>query len=137
MLSNLTVSVLFALAIIGGLVNPSAGAPHLTRTDCQGIDVLYPSASTVVHQSEDQTIYLILGNRIKNASLKEVSLVRNDNESNLTISVWTGDDEMSKITAVQQDLEQLGLPNHFWFRASVDQGGQSCQYESEIFELVE
>ncbi|KAL0086945.1 hypothetical protein F4703DRAFT_1849649 [Phycomyces blakesleeanus] len=122
MFSNLTAFVLCILVIIGGLVNPSAGAPHLVTRDtgCQGVDVLYPSASTVVHRSEEQTIYLILGSRIENASLSEISIVRKEDEKTLSMVVWTSDekDQMSKITAIQQDLNRLNttLPNHFWFR---------------------
>ncbi|KAI8144275.1 hypothetical protein BJV82DRAFT_608931 [Fennellomyces sp. T-0311] len=106
--------------------------------DCKGIDVLYPKEGTSFSKEEQQTIYLILGNKVHNAKLKEITVPRGSNDGPAKKMETNGIENLSKVAVFQLDMNQLdgALPDNFSFRIEVDQDGQECTYESPSFEVT-
>lgn len=46
----------------------------------------------------------------------EVLNINQQGGSEQSKQVWTGNDKLLKVSAIQQDLNKLDLPNTFWFR---------------------
>lgn len=63
-----------------------------------------------------KTYFIIIGNTYTNNLLKKVLLLHEKDGSEITKEVWTGKDELLKVSAIQQDLSKLDLPNTYWFR---------------------
>jgi hypothetical protein len=63
---------------------------------------------------------LIIGNTGSiSTKLLRVVLLHSNNEKEISKDVWSGQDELLKVSAIQQDLTKLekkDLPNTFWFR---------------------
>lgn len=113
---------------------------YAQQQTCEGLDVLYPKTDSIIDKTtEAQTIYLILGNTAssdKKNTLKEVLILHEKNGSEVSKQVWTGQDEISKVSAIQQDLSKLvDIPSTYWFRVSVEQDGTQCQLESGRFTI--
>jgi uncharacterized membrane protein len=61
----------------------------------------------------------LLGNTLSNNILKKVDILyeKQDGNEQLSDTVWTGQDELLKVSAIQQDLNKLqDFPNTYWFR---------------------
>ncbi|CAO3654772.1 unnamed protein product [Mucor hiemalis] len=110
------------------------------QQNCEGLDVLYPKTDSIIDKTaEGKTTYLILGNTAsisKKNNLKEVSILHENNGNEVSKQVWTGQDEISKVSAIQQDLSKLvDTPGTYWFRVSIEQDGTQCQLESGRFSI--
>ncbi|KAG2207940.1 hypothetical protein INT47_010924, partial [Mucor saturninus] len=100
------------------------------------IEILYPKTDSVIDRTEDQTsTYLILGNTYKNSVLKKVLLLHEKDGSEVTKEVWTGEDDLLKVSAIQQNLGDLDLPNTYWFSALIEQEGHECLFDSGKFKI--
>ncbi|KAF1796321.1 hypothetical protein FB192DRAFT_1406390 [Mucor lusitanicus] len=97
------------------------------QQQCQGIEVLYPKADAIIAQTKEQaSTYLILGNTNdgdddnNKPTLTKVSLIHLDEKNQEVVQdVWTGRDEILRVSAIQQDLTKIkpgSVPNTFWFR---------------------
>ncbi|KAL9555913.1 hypothetical protein MBANPS3_002131 [Mucor bainieri] len=127
-----TTSIIFLFVWI------ATSAVFAQQQQCQGIEVLYPKADAIIAQSKEQaSTYLILGNtndddNNNKRTLTKVSLIHLDDKNQEVIQdVWTGQDEILRVSAVQQDLTKINprdVPNTFWFR--------QCQYESGKFKIT-
>ncbi|KAG1438519.1 hypothetical protein G6F56_012619 [Rhizopus delemar] len=103
---------------------------------CEGAKIIYPKSGSVFTKTkEESSLYMIMGNSLEKSYLKQVTLIKNETQESNT--VWTGHDELLKVSVVQQDLNktQLSLPNTFLFRALVEEDGRECQVESGWFEI--
>ncbi|KAI9490074.1 hypothetical protein BDB00DRAFT_839496 [Zychaea mexicana] len=129
----------------------ATGAPTTAANDCTGIDVLYPKEGASFSRSEQQTIYLILGNKAHDAKLRHINVAREtSDEAGADKAMETGidkDDTLSKVVVLQQDLNQIEgtMPDKFTFRGGkrflsgiqVEQDGRDCVYESPSFEVTD
>ncbi|KAG2203249.1 hypothetical protein INT46_009163 [Mucor plumbeus] len=116
------------------------------QQQCQEIEVLYPKADSIIDRTKEQaSTYLILGNTNENnnnkSKLTKVSLLHlNDKNQEIIQDIWTGQDELLKVSAIQQDLNKIkskDLPNTFWFRIFAQlYDGTQCQYESGKFKIT-
>ncbi|KAG1094797.1 hypothetical protein G6F42_018684 [Rhizopus arrhizus] len=72
--------------------------------------------------------------------LTKVSLIHLDDKNQEVVQdVWTGQDEILRVSAIQQDLKKLktrDLPNTFWFRIFTQLDDSQCQYESGKFKIT-
>ncbi|KAI9252494.1 hypothetical protein EDC94DRAFT_620707 [Helicostylum pulchrum] len=107
------------------------------QQQCQGIEILYPKTDSVIDQTEDQsTSYLILGNTVKASSLKKVLVLHEKEGKEVQEQVWIGQDDLLKVTAIQQDLSKLEVNNDYWFRVLVQQDNHECLFDSGKFKVV-
>ncbi|CAO3616158.1 unnamed protein product [Mucor fragilis] len=120
-------------------------ATVFAQQQCQGIEVLYPKADSIIAQTKEQaSTYLILGNTSDDdnnkPTLTKVSLIHLDDKNQEVIQdVWTGQDEILRVSAIQQDLTKIkprDVPNTFWFRIFTQLNGSQCQYESGKFKIT-
>ncbi|CAO0793151.1 unnamed protein product [Mucor circinelloides] len=131
-----TTSIIFFLAWIATV--------FAQQQQCQGIEVLYPKADSIIAQTKEQaSTYLILGNTNDDNNkpkLTKVSLIHLDDKNQEVVQdVWTGQDEILRVSAIQQDLKKLktrDLPNTFWFRIFTQLDDSQCQYESGKFKIT-
>ena len=106
-----------------------------------GIDVLYPKEGASFSKQEQQTVYLILGNKederccvtdqwiyadeglhagnkAHNAKLKEITIPRGSSEGSAARMDTHNIEDLSKVALFQLDMNQLdgALPDNFAFR---------------------
>ncbi|KAI7876704.1 hypothetical protein K492DRAFT_172324 [Lichtheimia hyalospora FSU 10163] len=130
---------LATMTIMTFIVQQALGAP---QQECKGIDVLYPKDGSSFSLSEQETIYLILGNKLEDAKLDKVSVTRHEDGKTLVKDMWTAidkDETLSNIVVLQQDLKQLNtvLPDQFTFRIHIQQDDYQCVYQSPSFQVTE
>ncbi|GAA5816365.1 hypothetical protein MFLAVUS_009893 [Mucor flavus] len=126
-------------SILSGLciVFAAATLVFAQQQQCQGIEILYPKTDSVIDQTEDQsTSYLILGNTVKASSLKKVLVLHEKDGIDVQEQVWIGQDDLLKVTAIQQDLSKLEINNDYWFRVLVQQDNHECLFDSGKFKVV-
>lgn len=68
----------------------------------------------------NKLFFLYTGNTLDNSdsilTKVEVLNINQQGGSEQSKQVWTGNDKLLKVSAIQQDLNKLDLPNTFWFR---------------------
>ncbi|EIE78154.1 hypothetical protein RO3G_02858 [Rhizopus delemar RA 99-880] len=71
---------------------------------CEGVKIIYPKSSSVIKRNEE--IYIILGNSLKNKNyyLKQVNFISKNGTQEESNTVWTGHDELLKVSVVQHNL---------------------------------
>lgn len=57
-----------------------------------------------------------IGNMVKASSLKKVLVLHEKDGIDVQEQVWIGQDDLLKVTAIQQDLSKLEINNDYWFR---------------------
>ncbi|KAJ8655378.1 hypothetical protein O0I10_008870 [Lichtheimia ornata] len=140
-MGSITRVTLAAMTIMTLITQQAMGAPA-QQQGCQGIDVLYPKDGSSFSRSEQETIYLILGNKLEDAKLDKVSVTRHEDGKTLVKDMWTAidkDETLSNIVVLQQDLQQLNtvLPDQFTFRIHIQQDDKQCVYQSPSFQVTE
>ncbi|KAI9243218.1 hypothetical protein BY458DRAFT_530803 [Sporodiniella umbellata] len=99
---------------------------------CQKLHMIYPKEGSSF-RLEKGSIYMVMGNG--DGFLTQVTLVESDTQKSNT--VWTGRDELSKVSVVQHDLSklQLGSSTTFQFRVLAEENGRTCRIDSAKFTL--
>ncbi|KAI8094535.1 hypothetical protein BDF21DRAFT_96646 [Thamnidium elegans] len=102
------------------------------QQQCEGIEILYPKTDSVIDQTENQST----SNTVKTSSLKKVLVLHEKEGNEVEEQVWIGQDELLKVTAIQQDLSKLEVNNDYWFRVLVQQDNYECLFDSGKFKVV-
>ncbi|GAA5805771.1 hypothetical protein HPULCUR_011296 [Helicostylum pulchrum] len=130
-------SILSRLCLLFTITTTTTTLVLAQQQQCQGIEILYPKTDSVIDQTEDQsTSYLILGNTVKASSLKKVLVLHEKEGKEVQEQVWIGQDDLLKVTAIQQDLSKLEVNNDYWFRVLVQQDNHECLFDSGKFKVV-
>ncbi|KAL1932380.1 hypothetical protein VTP01DRAFT_9436 [Rhizomucor pusillus] len=128
--SRLALYISAAVAVLPATVNAA---------DCSGVDILYPKEGSKIIKSEQETIYLIVGNKVENAKLEKVYISSGGSPDAKELrTVQNANEELGTITVLQEDLHRLesSESQHFKFRIVVNQDGQQCSYESPRFQIL-
>ncbi|KAG1446482.1 hypothetical protein G6F46_008881 [Rhizopus delemar] len=102
---------------------------------CEGVKIIYPKSSSVIKRNEE--IYIILGNSLKNKNyyLKQVNFISKNGTQEESNTVWTGHDELLKVSVVQHNLNTT-TTGTFTLNAVIEENDRECQVESGSFEVI-